>query len=54
MIAHRLKTDRNADNIIMLDEGRIAEQGRHEELMKNNGIYADFIGRRKKAIGWKI
>ncbi|MBR0099219.1 MAG: ATP-binding cassette domain-containing protein, partial [Treponema sp.] len=54
MIAHRLKTVRNADQIIVLDKGRIAEQGKHDELMKMNGIYARFIDSRKKAVSWKL
>ncbi|MBR0032904.1 MAG: ABC transporter ATP-binding protein [Treponema sp.] len=54
MIAHRLKTVRNADQIIVLDKGKIAEQGKHDELMKLNGIYARFIDSRKKAVSWKI
>ena len=54
MIAHRLKTVRNADQIIVLDKGKIAEQGKHNELMKLNGIYARFIDSRKKAVSWKL
>ena len=54
MIAHRLKTVRNADQIIVLDKGKIAEQGKHDELMKLNGIYARFIDSRKKAVSWKL
>lgn len=54
MIAHRLKTVRHADQIIVIDKGRIAEEGKHEELMKLNGIYARFIASRKKAVSWKL
>ncbi len=54
MIAHRLKTVRNADQIIVIDKGKIAEQGKHDELMKMNGIYARFIDSRKKAVSWKL
>lgn len=54
MIAHRLKTVRDADQIIVLDEGRIAQRGTHAELMAEGGIYADFVDMREKAIGWKL
>ena len=54
MIAHRLKTVKNADQILVLDNGRIVQQGTHDDLMKEKGIYASFIGVRKKAIGWKL
>lgn len=54
MIAHRLKTVQNADQILVLDQGRIVQKGTHAELMKESGIYADFIGLRKQAIGWKL
>ncbi len=54
MIAHRLKTVRNADKILVIDKGRIAEQGTHEQLMQNEGIYKSFIAERSKAATWKI
>lgn len=54
MIAHRLKTVRNADQILVIDDGQIVQQGRHGELIGQEGIYADFVLRRKEAIGWKL
>lgn len=54
MIAHRLKTVRHADQIIVIDKGRIVQQGNHEQLMKEDGIYKNFISGRKQAAGWKI
>ena len=54
MIAHRLKTVRNADQIFVLSGGHIVQTGKHEDLVRQPGIYADFIGIRKKAIGWKL
>jgi ATP-binding cassette subfamily B protein len=43
VVAHRLSTVRNADNIIVLDKGRVAEQGTHEELTEKRGIYYDLV-----------
>lgn len=54
MIAHRLKTVRNADQILVVEDGNIVQQGRHEELIGQKGIYADFVTGRKEAIGWKL
>ncbi len=54
MIAHRLKTVRNAEKILVLNDGKIAQEGRHEELIQESGIYADFVNGRKEAIGWKL
>ncbi len=54
MIAHRLKTVRNADQIIVIDKGRIVQKGKHDELMKEDGIYRNFVSGRKKAVSWKI
>ncbi len=54
MIAHRLKTVSNAEQIFVLSDSHIVQSGTHEELIRQPGIYADFIGVRKKAIGWKL
>ncbi|MBE6123506.1 MAG: ABC transporter ATP-binding protein [Erysipelotrichaceae bacterium] len=54
MIAHRLKTVEHADQILVIDHGKIVQQGRHEELMKEEGIYRNFIGERREAAGWKV
>ncbi len=54
MIAHRLKTVRNAEKILVLNDGKIAQEGKHDELIKEAGIYEDFVNGRKEAIGWKL
>lgn len=54
MIAHRLSTVRNADQIIVLDEGRIVQRGTHRELMKQDGLYRRFVDIREQAIGWRL
>ena len=54
MIAHRLKTVRNADQILAIDKGELVQKGRHEELIKQKGLYADFVTGRQEAIGWKL
>lgn len=54
MIAHRLKTVRHADQIFVIDNGKIAQSGTHEELMKEDGIYRTFVEGRKEASSWKI
>ena len=54
MIAHRLKTVRHADQIVVVDKGRIVQRGNHEKLMKEDGIYKRFVDARKKAVSWKL
>lgn len=53
MIAHRLKTVKHADQILVIDNGRIIQQGTHDSLIKQDGIYKKFIGERKEATSWK-
>ena len=54
MIAHRLKTDEHADQILVLEQGRIVEQGKHQDLLAKQGIYSKFIQERKTAASWRI
>lgn len=54
MIAHRLKTVRNADCIFVVDGGKIVQQGTHDELVKQDGIYRRFVVERRQAAGWKV
>ena len=53
-IAHRLSTIEEADQIFFLRDGRVAEQGTHEELISHNGPYHDFVEARSRIEGWQI
>ena len=53
-IAHRLTTVRDADQILVIDGGKIVQNGTHEQLMKQEGIYLRFWKEREAAIGWKL
>lgn len=53
-IAHRLATIEHADQILVVDNGKIVEKGTNSELIKKNGIYNRFIEIRRKTEGWTI
>ena len=54
LIAHRLKTVRRADQILVVDKGQIVQRGTHEELIQQEGIYRRFVTGREQAAGWKL
>lgn len=54
MIAHRLKTIKNANQILVVDDGEIVQRGTHGELIQQGGLYADFVKARQTAVGWKL
>lgn len=54
MIAHRLKTVKNAEKIIVLEKGKVVQEGTHSDLIQKAGIYQEFIQSKKEAIGWKL
>lgn len=53
-IAHRLSTVRTADQIVVVDKGRIVQKGTHSELAQQEGIYRRFLKLRSEAIGWRL
>ena len=54
MIAHRLTTVRNADQILVMDQGRIIQRGKHGELLQEDGLYREFVKIREDAEGWVL
>ena len=53
-IAHRLATIQNADQILVVEDGRIAQRGTHAELVQQDGLYQRFTAIRQQAEGWRI
>ena len=53
-IAHRLTTVQNADQILVIDNGTVVQQGTHSELLTQDGIYQSFWKQRKEATGWTL
>ena len=53
-IAHRLNTVKNADQILVIDNGRIVQRGTHEELCNVEGVYKKFLDIRNSSAGWSI
>ena len=54
MIAHRLKTVRGADQILVLDQGSVVQKGTHDELIQQAGIYRDFVSERTESSRWTL
>ncbi|MEL6588642.1 MAG: ABC transporter ATP-binding protein [Bacteroidota bacterium] len=54
VIAHKLASIRQADQILVLNHGKIAESGKHDDLMKQEGLYARFWETQQKTSGWKV
>lgn len=54
VIAHRVRTFAGADKIIVLENGKIVEQGNHDELMKNNALYAHLLNLQEKSSNWEL
>ena len=54
MIAHRLSTIKGADRIYVLNRGRVEEEGSHEELLNQNGLYASMWEEYTRAVSWKV
>ena len=53
-IAHRLSTVRQADQILVIDDGKLVQEGKHNDLINEEGIYSTFIKARERAANWKL
>ena len=54
VIAHKLRTTQNADNIVVMEEGRVVDQGRHAELLERGGLYARLGALQNESVGWSL
>lgn len=54
MIAHRLSSIKNANQIFVIQNGTIIESGKHQELLKNNGVYQKMWNDYQKSIEWRL
>jgi len=54
IVAHRLSTIQAADQILVLDQGRIVQRGSHDRLVAEPGLYKRFCAQRTKASGWRL
>ena len=53
-IAHRLATIQSADQILVVDQGRVVQKGTHDELIRQAGIYRDFVSERTESSRWTL
>ena len=54
MIAHRLSTIKNADKILVVNDGKLVEEGTHDSLLKEDGIYTKMWNDYQKSIKWRV
>lgn len=54
MIAHRLKTVKHASKIIVINNGQIVQQGTHQQLIKEDGLYKKFVEQKNETGSWKL
>ena len=54
MIAHRMRTVENASHLVVLENGRVSEEGTSEQLLENNGLYKHMVDLQSMSYAWKI